>query len=263
MVRFRQLTAVAAVVILTAMLALPDAEAAQASAVAPTVVPGHGSLTCADLGFPGDLKIDPPSSGTFSAIGYGTVTVAVDSGLLYLSWSSTFGIDAVIAKGGSEGTNVYVYTPESYGDTQLSVPQAQCQLSYVSFCFDAETPTPTSIPPTETATPADPTPTATEPPPTATITVVLTPNSETETPAPSATPPAGTNTPALTTVPQDEPTVTANPTNAPASTPEPAQTVLPSVGETGAPGSHLPAGPVVVALLSVAYLWVRARVKVH
>ena len=39
-------------------------------------------------------------------------------------WSSTFGIDAVLVKAGDDKHNLYVYSPESTGDSDL-VPQAR------------------------------------------------------------------------------------------------------------------------------------------
>jgi hypothetical protein len=57
-------------------------------------------------------------------------------------WSSTFGIDAVIVKGGPSA-NVYTYNPESTGDTNLVTPtnpknEKPYGLSHISFCFDVD-----------------------------------------------------------------------------------------------------------------------------
>jgi hypothetical protein len=63
-----------------------------------------------------------------------TVTVTDDT---YVSWSSTFGIGAVIVKGGNDA-NVYVYDPQSTSDSGLaSPPNASgnfANLSNITFC---------------------------------------------------------------------------------------------------------------------------------
>jgi hypothetical protein len=92
--------------------------------------------TCADLGYANELKIDPPVSGTYNGV---TFTLANDS--KHFDWSSTFGIDAVIAKGGP-GANVYNYT-NSFGDTGLVAPLNNGgqvpDLSHATFCWDDNT----------------------------------------------------------------------------------------------------------------------------
>lgn len=62
----------------------------------------------------------------------------------YFNWTSTIGMDAVIAKGGPNA-NVYVYDPpaESFGDTGLVSPTNPSNdkpygLSHIEFCFDYE-----------------------------------------------------------------------------------------------------------------------------
>ncbi|MCI0398418.1 MAG: hypothetical protein L0332_06115 [Chloroflexi bacterium] len=61
-----------------------------------------------------------------------------------MDWSSTFGIDAVIVKGGSNA-NLYIYDPpaESFGDSGLHSPINPNNgdpfgLSHVEFCYDYE-----------------------------------------------------------------------------------------------------------------------------
>jgi hypothetical protein len=87
-------------------------------------------------------------------------------------WSSNIGVDAVFVKAGTSKHNLYVYDPESTGDTDLG-PQAGTGngISHISFCYDEDapptpTPTPTpTAPPTPTPTPTlPPTPTPTLPP---------------------------------------------------------------------------------------------------
>jgi hypothetical protein len=101
-----------------------------------------GNPTCQDLGYPFGLKIDPPASGTYNlSDNSGSVTVTLTRSSTF-DWSSTFGIDAVIVKGGP-GANVYFYNPESTGDTNLVTPtnpknEKHYGLSHITFCFDVD-----------------------------------------------------------------------------------------------------------------------------
>jgi hypothetical protein len=174
---------------MTALLA-PGAAPALAASVAPIPISNNSSPTCADFDgtFGGgqtwlEAKQDPPGNGTITVAGFGTITVSnfvqSASGVPgSFNWSSTFGIDAVLVKAGSDKHNLYVYAAsagaaESTGDTGLE-PQAGSGngISHISFCYDAgapPTPTPTTAPtPTPTLAPT-PTPTL-PPPPTATPT---------------------------------------------------------------------------------------------
>ena len=102
-----------------------------------------GNPTCADLGYDSGFKIDPPVSGsTGIPIGY-TVnyTVYTEDGIQKLDWTSDFGIDAVIIKGGNAGANLYVYDPptESFGDDGLVSPDNPsgdpANISHFNFCY--------------------------------------------------------------------------------------------------------------------------------
>ncbi len=82
------------------------------------------------------------ASGTYTLDnGVDTVTIVTTSSGL-ASWSSTLSMDAVIVKGGNQGSNVYIYNPEAYGDTNLTTPnnpnEAPAGLSHVEFCYDYE-----------------------------------------------------------------------------------------------------------------------------
>jgi hypothetical protein len=123
------------------------------------VVPGNPG--CADVAPAGanwtELKVEPPADGTFSD---GTLTVNVDvrntaDGQVF-DWTSNIGVDAVIVKGGPNA-NVYVYDPESTGDTGLHAPVNPsggfAGLSHISFCYDVEQVPPTTTPTTPTTTP--------------------------------------------------------------------------------------------------------------
>lgn len=129
---------------LLVVLALAAALAFPAAASATTVTPVFvaGNPTCAGLGYNFGFRIDPPNAGTYSIDGINTVTVTTDG--VYFDWSSTLGMDAVIAKGGPNA-NVYVYDPpaEAASDTDLHSPinpnnGQPFGLSHIDFCFDYE-----------------------------------------------------------------------------------------------------------------------------
>ena len=109
-----------------------------------------GNPSCTDLGY--DFGFKPQVGGsdynggyyTFSFPGDSFNTVTVDSGGVYVEWSSTLGIDAVIVKGGPNANN-YVYDPpeESFGDSGLASPinpktGQPYGLSHIEFCYDYE-----------------------------------------------------------------------------------------------------------------------------
>ena len=80
--------------------------------VEPTI-PELKNPTCSDLDLGTfSIKIDPPVSGTFALGPLDSVTTTISADGLYVDWTSTMGIDAVIVKGGP-AANVYVYSPES------------------------------------------------------------------------------------------------------------------------------------------------------
>jgi hypothetical protein len=110
----------------------------------PTPIVVDGNPTCASRGYAFELKFDPPNSGTQQATqiaGLNSITITTSDNVTY-SWSSAFGIDAVIAKGGDQA-NLYVYDPESSADSGLTAPinpntGKPFGMSHVSFCFDIE-----------------------------------------------------------------------------------------------------------------------------
>ena len=111
------------------------------ASVNPTKI--EGNPTCTGLGYLYGLKFDYPQDtpGAYP-LGTGMVTWSVTDDK-YVSWSSTFGVDAVIVKGGNNA-NLYEYQPpaESFGDTGLVSPVNQggqvSKLSHVEFCYDYE-----------------------------------------------------------------------------------------------------------------------------
>lgn len=132
---------VLAVVASLALAVVPAVLAESGPDVPPVVV--DGNPTCQDLGYAYGYKVDPPKSGVYTTPA-GTVTVTItDAGGKYFDWSSTFGVDAVIVKGGN-AANSFVYDPpaESYGDDGLYSPDnssgGPAALSHMSFCYDYE-----------------------------------------------------------------------------------------------------------------------------
>jgi hypothetical protein len=143
-----------------AMLALSAfAPSVQAASVVPTPI-NEGNPTCADFNAGWiQVKVEPPGNGTF---GDGTLSVTItnfqnSSGGTpgSFDWSSNIGVDAVFVKAGSDKHNLYVYDPESTGDTDLG-PQSGTGngISHISFCYDedGEPSTPPSTPPSNPPT---------------------------------------------------------------------------------------------------------------
>ena len=126
-----------------ALLAALAAAPALASEVTPIFIPGNP--TCVSLGYDYGFKPqpEPPPSGTYTFPGTSeTVTIASDG--TYFDWSSTLGVDAVLAKGGPNA-NAYLYEPpaESFGDTGLHSPinpntGEPYGLSHIEICYDFE-----------------------------------------------------------------------------------------------------------------------------
>jgi hypothetical protein len=148
---------------LMAAFAMP----ALAASVTPTPISNDNNPTCSDFGAWTELKSEPPGNGQVSD---GTLTVTISNFVQSSSgtpgsfdWASNIGVDAVLVKAGSDKHNLYVYNPESTGDTSLS-PQAGSGngISHISFCYDSGGATPTPTPtPTPTGTPTTPTSTPT------------------------------------------------------------------------------------------------------
>lgn len=116
------------------------ARPAAAASVAPLYIAGNPS--CTDLGYAYGTKWDYPqvSTGGTYGLGLGEVTWSTDG--TYVDWSSTFGVDAVIVKGGPNA-NLFVYDPESFKDDDLASPinpnnGTPFGLSHVEFCYDYE-----------------------------------------------------------------------------------------------------------------------------
>jgi LPXTG-motif cell wall-anchored protein len=126
--------------------------------------------TCADLAPEGttwtEFKVEPVADGTFTD---GTLSVTIDvrdtdDGPVF-DWTSNLGVDAVFVKGGPGGL-LYVYDPESMGDTGLHAPVNPQNdmffgLSHVSFCYDKDQATTTTTEKETTTTTAKDTTTTT------------------------------------------------------------------------------------------------------
>jgi hypothetical protein len=151
----RKLTAIAAVAtaVLGATLAPAFASTpgtpTSANGVAPYIVanPGPGgNVTCAQLGYESSsARVDfngTQANGAFPA------GIHVSTNGTYVTWSSTFGIGAVIVKGGP-AANIYEYDPQATGDSGLAAPPPPgakkamnasnpAGLSNLTFCWNAE-----------------------------------------------------------------------------------------------------------------------------
>jgi hypothetical protein len=193
------------------------APAAQAASVAPISISDQKNPTCGDFneGWT-EFKLQDANlaNGVYSD---GTLTITItgfvgsDSGTPgSFDWASNIGVDAVLVKAGSDKHNLYVYDPESTGDTDLSPQEGQGNgISHISFCYDADEP---SAPPSTPPSTAPSTPPSTEPS-TAPSTAPSTPPSGSEEPAGSEAPAASdqptggvagaTGTPRVTPPPTD------------------------------------------------------------
>lgn len=120
---------------------------AGATPITPTWVAGNPSAT--GLGYDFGYKIDSPTSGIYNA-GPGSITVTFSDDKKYFDWTSTFGIDAVIVKGGNNAYE-FVYNPPapSFGDTGLYAPlnggEQQGAISHVEFAWNQVVPEPTTL----------------------------------------------------------------------------------------------------------------------
>jgi hypothetical protein len=142
-----RLRAIGGISVLSIAMLVGMAGAASAASVTPTPI-SSGNPTCSDFnsGWT-ELKVENPGNGTFTD---GTLTVTISNFQNSSSgtpgsfdWSSNIGVDAVLVKAGSDKHNLYVYNPESTGDTGLG-PQAGegNGISHLSFCYDADAPAP-------------------------------------------------------------------------------------------------------------------------
>lgn len=149
----RRLLSVAAIGALVATACAPDASgpldggALRLRHVVPVFV--DDNPTCEDLGYDFGFKIDPPDPGTYTVFTVdgadATVTVTTveeDQEVDSFDWTSTFGIDAVIVKGG-DNANEYVYDPPSTGDDELNAPDnpntgKPFGISHIQFCYHFE-----------------------------------------------------------------------------------------------------------------------------
>ena len=140
-----RLRAIGGISVLSIAMLVATAGAARAASVTPTPI-NSGNPTCSEFnsGWT-ELKVESPGNGTFTD---GTLTVTISNFQNSTSgtpgsfdWSSNIGVDAVLVKAGNDKHNLYVYDPESTGDTNLG-PQAGAGngISHISLCYDVSGP---------------------------------------------------------------------------------------------------------------------------
>lgn len=129
--------------VLTALMtvALVASSLAGAAKVQPVFLPGASNTgkDCVDnQGTQSwtQLKIDPNADGVYSD-GTLQVTISNTQNDKTFDWSSNIGVDAVIVKGGSDGSYLYRYDPptEETSDTGLTTPGTNA-ISHISVCYD-------------------------------------------------------------------------------------------------------------------------------
>jgi hypothetical protein len=98
-----------------------------------------GNVTCEQLGYEFSSARVNYNDGIFDAPFPAGIIVSTDG--TYVSWSSTFGIGAVIVKGGNDA-NIYEYIPQAFGDSGLAAPPNPsgdpAGLSNLTFCWNPE-----------------------------------------------------------------------------------------------------------------------------
>jgi uncharacterized repeat protein (TIGR01451 family) len=122
--------------------ALVASSIAGAAKVTPVLLPGatNQGKTCAENAGQGqtwvELKVDPNADGVYSD-GTLQVTISNTQNDKTFDWSANIGVDAVIVKGGSDGTYLYRYDPpsEETSDTGLTTPGDNA-ISHISVCYD-------------------------------------------------------------------------------------------------------------------------------
>jgi hypothetical protein len=134
----------------TSSMAMTESEPVSDGGITPYIIDGAnpgGNRTCEEVGtaFFGDSDYYEFSSdkvdynGGFDGDFPAGITVDTDG--TYVSWSSTFGIGAVIVKG-SDDANIYVYDPQWKSDSGLASPLNPsgnpAGLSNLTFCWNPE-----------------------------------------------------------------------------------------------------------------------------
>ncbi|MFQ5967561.1 MAG: hypothetical protein ACE5MI_08105 [Acidimicrobiia bacterium] len=191
-------------ILLVAMLMAWMIAPASATHVDPILV--EGNPTCGSYSTNAELKLENGSlSNGVHTDGTLEVTISDFDGTTF-DWSSNFGVDAVVAKGGPNA-NLYLYNPLATSDAGLHSPinpntNQPYGLSHISFCYQTENATtvPTTVPPTTTA------------PPEPTTTVEQTTTTAPPEPTTTTGPQEATTTTEGTTTTTEGPTTTVAPT---------------------------------------------------
>ena len=141
---YTRLTAGAITITAVTLLALFASSLAGAAKVEPIFLAGasNAGKDCEDNDGNGQtwsqLKVDPNADGVYSG-GPLTVTISNTQNDKTFDWSSNIGVDAVIAKGGADGSYLYRYDPptEETSDSGLTTPGVN-GISHISFCYDVD-----------------------------------------------------------------------------------------------------------------------------
>jgi hypothetical protein len=148
--------AIVGIGILSVAMVAGTAGVAQAASV-PAQPINSGNPTCGDFVPAGQawtqFKLDAGNlgNGTYSdGILIVTISNYVNSNSGTpgsFDWSSNIGVDAVFVKAGTDKHNLFVYDPESTGDTDLGPQAGQGNgISHISFCYDNDPQTPSAPP---------------------------------------------------------------------------------------------------------------------
>ncbi len=125
---------------------LVAAAVTSAAKVDPILLPGASNQgkDCSDNQGAGQtwtqLQIEGNASRTYTS-GPLTVTLNFTTADKVFDWSSNIGIDAVIVKGGADGSYMYKYDPpaEETSDTGLQTAGLK-DISHINFCYDVDPP---------------------------------------------------------------------------------------------------------------------------
>jgi hypothetical protein len=119
-----------------------------------TIYVVDGNPTCEDLSEspyncgPNEVKFDTDDGDLYDGNTKGPITLDDVIDDYSFDWSSTLGVDCVLAKAASDNHNLYTYVPDSFGDTGLESNNQDHAISHLLFCYNLDSSTTTSTTPT-------------------------------------------------------------------------------------------------------------------